>query len=187
MGWSSWNDHFVSLWYEHEPEASSIADLGDLRSPDRSASWWHAPSCFPAKNTTHVQEILSDMSSICIEWLFVGHESKKVYWLHLAIEREGHHLVFLISPQKTMSGLMQTRTGRTGRGFLEVTHMRPLSLTCALQAIDVLSIGCIYAELLGMLEGNKMEDRAPDQSSCRLQTALSCWSMQIIRERADAA
>eukprot|EP00435_Cladocopium_sp_Y103_P037620 s147_g10.t1 len=36
------------------------------------------------------------------------------------------------------------------------------------EAIDVWSIGCIYAELLGMLEGNKMEDRGPlfPGSSC---------------------
>jgi len=36
------------------------------------------------------------------------------------------------------------------------------------EAIDVWSIGCIYAELLGMLEGSKMEDRGPlfPGSSC---------------------
>ncbi|CAK9009028.1 unnamed protein product [Durusdinium trenchii] len=36
------------------------------------------------------------------------------------------------------------------------------------EAIDVWSVGCIYAELLGMLEGNKMEDRGPlfPGSSC---------------------
>lgn len=39
---------------------------------------------------------------------------------------------------------------------------------CYTEAIDVWSVGCIYAELLGMLEGTKLQDRGPlfPGSSC---------------------
>ena len=180
MGWSSWNNHFVFV----------SSPKGDLRSPDQQADGmpvWVFPS---KKHHRYVQEILSDVSSVCIEWFFVAmnimNEKRFVRTPLGDWERRAPFLVFLIFfdiPQKPMSGLMQNWQQIPG-GY---PNMRPLSLTCALQAIDVWSIGCIYAELLGMLEGNKMEDRAPDQSSCRVRTALSCWSMQIIRERADAA
>lgn len=37
------------LFIESTSQKHHPSPNGDLRSPDRSASWWHAPSCFPPK------------------------------------------------------------------------------------------------------------------------------------------